>query len=107
MPDGTEPDARRALDPMAMAARVELESAARRFVGAHETHVYVTLGPPGPAIVHIAADQGAEMIVMGTHARTGIDRLREGSVTAYTVRHAGVPVLILRIAGDGEERPAR
>lgn len=39
---------------------------------------------------------GADLIVMGTHGRAGLDRLLFGSVAAGVVRHAPVPVLLVR-----------
>jgi nucleotide-binding universal stress UspA family protein len=38
---------------------------------------------------------GADLIVMSTHARTGLDRVRFGSVGDSVVRHATVPVLLV------------
>jgi nucleotide-binding universal stress UspA family protein len=48
---------------------------------------------PGPAIADHAADQGAALIAMATHARTGLRRLTLGSVTAEVVARASCPVL--------------
>ena len=39
---------------------------------------------------------GAELIVMGTHGRSGLDRVLFGSVAEGVVRHAPVPVLLIR-----------
>ena len=37
----------------------------------------------------------ADLIVVGTHNRTGLDRLIMGSVAENVVRHAQVPVLVI------------
>lgn len=42
------------------------------------------------------AAEEADLIVMGTHGRTGIDHLVIGSVAEKVVRHAAVPVLTIR-----------
>ena len=48
---------------------------------------------PGPAIAQHANEEGAALIAMATHARTGLRRLTLGSVTAEVVSHATCPVL--------------
>lgn len=48
---------------------------------------------PGDAISAHATESHAAVIVMTTHARKGLDRLRSGSVTADVVGHAPCPVL--------------
>ena len=47
-------------------------------------------------IVTIATDEGADLIVMGSHGRTGLARLVVGSVTAKVLATASIPVLITR-----------
>jgi len=46
-----------------------------------------------------AAEVGADMIVMGTHGRTGLARMIVGSVADAVVRRAMIPVLLLRSNG--------
>ena len=53
-------------------------------------------GSPRRTIVRYAADESADLVVMGTHGRSGIDRFLMGSVTEGTVRTAPVPVLTVR-----------
>ena len=47
-------------------------------------------------IVETAVEIGADMIVIGTHGRTGLAHLLIGSVAERIVRHASVPVLTVR-----------
>lgn len=47
-------------------------------------------------ILRIAKDQRAGLIVMGTHARSGITRLVLGSVAEGVLRRSEVPVLVTR-----------
>jgi nucleotide-binding universal stress UspA family protein len=41
------------------------------------------------------------MIVIGTHSRTGIDRLLMGSVAEHVIRHSEVPVLVVPMVEEG------
>ncbi len=47
-------------------------------------------------IVQMAKDEGADLIVMGSHGRSGLARLMVGSVTSKVLAAASVPVLIVR-----------
>ncbi len=47
-------------------------------------------------IVQAAQAEGADLIVVGSHGRTGIARLMLGSVAAKVVAESPVPVLVLR-----------
>ena len=60
----------------------------------------LTMGDPAGEIVRIAGDEGAEMIVLGTHGRTGMTRLLMGSVAEAIVRRAPCPVLVYREAAE-------
>ena len=60
----------------------------------------LTMGDPAGEVVRIADDEGCEMIVMGTHGRTGLTRLLMGSVAEQIVRRAPCPVLIYREAAE-------
>lgn len=53
-------------------------------------------GDPSTAIPKLADEEGVELIVMGTHGRTGLMRLLMGSVAEAIVRRANCPVLTLR-----------
>lgn len=64
----------------------------------------LTMGDPAGEIVRLATDEQAEMIVLGTHGRTGMTRLLMGSVAESIVRRAPCPVLIYR---ETAERLAR
>ena len=53
-------------------------------------------GSPRPVIVEAAVELDCQMIVMGTHGRSGLAHLLLGSVAEYVVRHSKVPVLTVR-----------
>jgi nucleotide-binding universal stress UspA family protein len=69
----------------------------KRGAGRIETHVWY--GPPAAAIVEAAATQKADMIIMGTHGRSGLGRLVLGSVAESVLRGTTIPVLIVRADG--------
>ena len=58
--------------------------------------VMETADRPSDAIVAYAKDSGIDLIVMGTHGRTGVSHLLVGSVAERVVRTAPCPVLTVR-----------
>ena len=58
-----------------------------------ETDIVVTRGKPYREILGIAAERRADLIVLGVHGRSAIDRLVFGSTTQHIVRRAICPVL--------------
>lgn len=53
-------------------------------------------GVPQEEIIDVAEEHGADMIVVGTVGRTGLDHLIVGSVAEEVVRNAPVPVVTVR-----------
>ncbi len=81
--------------------RDERESAAQALVArAHEmgvpTAFLVWEGDPGEAIVDAASAERADLIVLGTHGRRGVNRSLFGSVSDHVVRNAPCPVVVVR-----------
>ena len=62
-----------------------------------EATTAVKLGTPKSDIIDIAAEWHADLIVLGTHRRTGLDRLLLGSLSNAVLRHAHCSVEIARI----------
>jgi nucleotide-binding universal stress UspA family protein len=58
---------------------------------------YVISGVPYEEILKKAAESGANLIVMGTHGRTGVDHLLFGSTAERVVRGAHCPVMTVRL----------
>jgi nucleotide-binding universal stress UspA family protein len=58
---------------------------------------------PG-AIYEAAAKEGADLIIISTHGRTGLRRAFIGSVAEGTVRHAACPVLVVPSFSRAEKR---
>jgi nucleotide-binding universal stress UspA family protein len=63
-------------------------------------HTAVEYGIPHEAIQSYVAEHDIELVSMGTHGRTGLDRLLLGSVTERVVRTSDVPVLTTRHEPD-------
>jgi nucleotide-binding universal stress UspA family protein len=62
-------------------------------------------GRPAPEIVAHAHKVGADLIVMGTHGRSGIEHAILGSVAERVVHHAPCPTLV--VPARGRVTPAR
>jgi nucleotide-binding universal stress UspA family protein len=107
LPLGLDPDAAvvpragaaplKARDLALGSAREHLEDLAARLGkdGVDATPV-VALGNVVDEIIDAAQREHADLIVMGTHGRTGLSRVLLGSVAEKVVRQAPVPVLTLR-----------
>jgi nucleotide-binding universal stress UspA family protein len=67
----------------------------------------VTIGPPAEEIVRVARERRAELVVVGSSGRTGLDRLLLGSVSGAVVRDAPCPVLVARPPAVEQTRPVR
>lgn len=71
----------------------EMSRLAARFPKAR---TLVREGSPRPAILEVAKEIKADLIVMGTHGRTGLAHVLFGSVAEHVVRHSRIPVLTVR-----------
>ncbi len=58
--------------------------------------IEVAIGKPAVEILRVAERDSADLIVMATHGRTGVDHLILGSVAQHVVRESPVPVLTVR-----------
>jgi nucleotide-binding universal stress UspA family protein len=65
-----------------------------------ETETAVRSGDPHQVILNYAGENDVDVIVMGTHGRTGLDRYLIGSVTEKVVRLSDVPVLTVRAGSE-------
>lgn len=57
---------------------------------------HVRIGKPGEVIRQVAVDYDADMIVVGSHGRVGLERVLAGSVSKWLVDHAHAPLLVVR-----------
>ena len=79
-------------------ARAALQSFVDETLGAGAGGVAATVveGLPVDAIQKVSAELKPDLIVMGTHGRSGVNRLLLGSVTERLLRESRVPVLTVR-----------
>lgn len=71
-------------------------------LGPVEAHCAVGIGNPAYEIIEAAAHGGYDLIVMGTHGRSGFAHALLGSVAEKVVRRARCPVLTVRTEGEGK-----
>lgn len=77
---------RERLDPLALELRARGVSVELRAV----------VGKPAARILSAIVDDDADLVVLGTHGRTGLAHALLGSVAETVVRHASVPVITVR-----------
>jgi nucleotide-binding universal stress UspA family protein len=65
-------------------------------LGARVVQTATELGGTPVEIVRVATAGGHDLIVMGTHGRTGIGHALLGSTAERVIRHAPCPVLVVR-----------
>jgi len=64
---------------------------------------YNEVGDTAEAIVNCAVQFNADLIIVGTHSRTGFfDRLLMGNIAESVVRHSPVPVLVIPLKEEKE-----
>lgn len=65
-------------------------------LGVETALVHVAEARPAEAILQTAAQRGAQLIVIGSHGRRGINRLLLGSQAAEVLAYSTIPVLIVK-----------
>ena len=89
-------------DTREQAERVVRKAAALAHARDISAEGHVIGGTPGEALIAAAQQRDADLIVLGSHGRRGLQRLFLGSVAEYVVRNAPLPVLVVR---TGENVP--
>ena len=72
------------------------------FMNLVEVRQMVELGAAHVNIAEIAGREAADLVIMSTHGRTGLDHILLGSVTEKVIAHAPCPVLAIPVS----KRPA-
>jgi len=67
----------------------------KMYDGIEKVFQFTPEGAPEEEILHLAREWQADLIVMGTHGRSGLGRMLTGSVAEYVIRHAEIPVLVI------------
>ncbi|ELY44609.1 universal stress protein [Natronorubrum sulfidifaciens] len=98
-PSRTEPT--ELLSTLEDEGRAALEAVRERAVDAGVSVMgTVASGPPAKVILNYATENEIDLIVIGTHGRSGMTRHLLGSVTENVVRNADVPVVCVPMRGD-------
>jgi nucleotide-binding universal stress UspA family protein len=79
--------------------RDRLKTIAREKLAGVRNEVFIASGNAAPEILRLAAEQKIDLIVMGTHGRTGLKHFLLGSVAERVVRESPVPVLTIHPKG--------
>ena len=67
---------------------------------------HVRVGEPARAIRKFIAENNIDLVVMGSHGRSGLSRVILGSVTEKVLRRTRLPVLVVDVHGDDVETDA-
>jgi nucleotide-binding universal stress UspA family protein len=62
-----------------------------------EVTTHMRQGRAGNEILRLADEIGADLIVMGSHGKSNIDRLLIGSVTGHVVKYSTITTLVVRL----------
>lgn len=65
-------------------------------LGGGSIGVEARVGPVVPTILQVAREVGADLLVLGTHGRSGLARVVLGSVAESVARESPVPVVMVR-----------
>jgi len=85
---------------------IELKTRAAKERGLTVVSVIVEGNAPD-AILKAATDQNADLVVVGTHGRRGLQRLFMGSVAENVIRNSVLPVAVVRGARPGHAKSQR
>lgn len=72
-----------------------VEAVVKRLAGDTEVSHFTEYGSTADGIISCGKEFGADLIVIGTHSRSGLDRLLMGSVAEHVIRHSEIPVLVV------------
>jgi len=90
------------IDALEEAAQAAVDAVADRAKRASVSSVDTAIvqGTPADAIRSYVDDHDVDLVVMGTHGRTGLRRYLLGSVAERTIRTSSVPVMTVRQSDD-------
>jgi len=88
-------------DELIQSARREAEAGFDRLLASVagsgiNVRIHLEDGPPAQRILEVAAKEAADLLIVGTHGRTGLSRAIFGSVADRLVRQAPCPVLTVQ-----------
>ena len=72
-----------------------IENITKKYAGKLEVSHYNEYGSTGEGILSCSREFKADIIVIGTHNRSGLDRLFSSNIAEYVVKHSAIPVLVV------------
>lgn len=92
--------------------RQQLEEVVARAEGAlrevgFSTEGRVVAGEPRQALIQAAESERADLIVVGSHGRSGLAKMMLGSVSSHVVTHAPCSVLVVKQPGRATSGSSR
>lgn len=85
------------LDAQEHNADIVLDRITQKYSSKTEVTHFNEFGPTGEGIIECSKEFKADLIILGTHNRSGFDRLLNGSIAEYVVRHSHIPVLVVPV----------
>jgi nucleotide-binding universal stress UspA family protein len=76
----------------------------KRHFGDKKIQTIVRSGGFGETILNTASEVKADIIVMGTHSRRGLEKILVGSVAENVLHHSSIPVLIIPTKSNKETK---
>lgn len=76
-------------------AEENIEQLIKMYNGVDEVLRFTPEGFPKNEIINTAKEWDADLIVIGTHGRTGLVHLLVGSVAEYVIKHVSIPVMVV------------
>ncbi len=84
---------------------IELQNAAhdylektKKYLGDDTVKTLVKDGDTGDAVIEAAKELNADVIVMGSHSRRGLEKILMGSVAEKVLRHSKIPLFIIPVS---------
>jgi nucleotide-binding universal stress UspA family protein len=88
------------IDAVARESVDEIVDAALAEMDDQPPEVLRTILPGAPALTLVEVAESADLLVVGSHGRTGLSRLMLGSVAMACVQHAPCPVVVIRTPSE-------
>jgi nucleotide-binding universal stress UspA family protein len=79
-----------------------VEQTIKKFAGDLAVTHFTEYGSTADGIISCSKEFKADLIVIGTHSRSGLDRLLMGSTAEHVVRHSPVPVLVVPLKSESQ-----
>jgi nucleotide-binding universal stress UspA family protein len=102
MVEGPNVDEAEMLKIQTESAENTLQQTVKKFAGNLKVTRFTEYGLSADSILKCSIEFKADLVVVGTHSRTGLERLFMGSVAEHVVRHSHVPVVVVPLRGVNE-----